>query len=69
MYTSFYCTFTPILCYVHFICCTACRLFKAGKIKDLYADQDWTQRLLQMRRDFPDAPVILIKGGVLPVAL
>merc|ERR1712080_678338 len=45
------------------------RLFKAGKIKDLYADLDWTSRLLQMRRDFPDAPVVLIKGGILPPAL
>lgn len=45
------------------------RLFKAGKIKDLYADLDWTSRLLRMRQDFPDAPVVLIKGGILPPAL
>ena len=47
----------------------AIRLHRAGKIKDLYQDLDWTSRLLRMRQDFPDAPVILIKGGVLPVSL
>ena len=47
----------------------AIRLHSAGKIKDLYEGLDWTSRLLRMRRDFPDAPVILIKGGVLPVSL
>lgn len=45
------------------------RLYRNGKIKDLYSDLDWTSRLLRMRQDFPDAPVILIKGGVLPRAL
>ena len=45
------------------------RLFKAGKIKELYMGLDWTSRLLRMRHDFPDAPLILNKGGVLPVAL
>ena len=43
----------------------AARLHKAGKIRDLYAGHDWTSRLLRMRADFPDAPVVLIKGGVL----
>lgn len=47
----------------------AIRLHRAGKIKDLYKGLDWTSRLLRMRQDFPDAPVILIKGGVLPVSL
>ena len=47
----------------------AIRLHRAGKIKDLYDGLDWTSRLLRMRQDFPDAPVILIKGGVLPVSL
>lgn len=47
----------------------AIRLHRAGKIKDLYEGFDWTSRLLRMRQDFPDAPVILIKGGVLPVSL
>lgn len=47
----------------------AIRLHRAGKIKDLYKGLDWTSRLLRMRKDFPDAPVILIKGGVLPVSL
>jgi hypothetical protein len=47
----------------------AIRLHRAGKIKDLYEGLDWTSRLLRMRQDFPDAPVILIKGGVLPVSL
>eukprot|EP00039_Didymoeca_costata_P011234 m.157106 g.157106 ORF g.157106 m.157106 type:complete len:421 (+) comp15108_c0_seq3:2-1264(+) len=45
------------------------RLYNNGKIKDLYEGLDWTSRLLRMRQDFPDAPVILIKGGVLPPAL
>lgn len=45
------------------------RLHRAGKIKSLYAELDWTQRLSAMRKDFPDAPVVLIKGGVLPAAL
>ena len=45
------------------------RLFDAGKIKELYTGLDWTSRLLRMRADFPDAPLILIKGGVLPTAL
>ena len=45
------------------------RLFKAGKIKELYTGLDWTSRLLCMRHDFPDAPLILIKDGVLPDAL
>ena len=45
------------------------RLYKAGKIKSLYAEHDWTSRLLCMRQDFPDAPVVLIKGGILPRAL
>eukprot|EP01051_Picozoa_sp_SAG22_P000907 SAG22_NODE_30_length_28348_cov_12.488584_4_plen_452_part_00 len=45
------------------------RLYNNGKIKDLYAELDWTSRLLRMRQDFPDAPVILIKGGVLPAGL
>lgn len=47
----------------------ATRLHKAGKIKELYADLDWTSRLLKMRADFPDAPVVLIKGGLLPAGL
>ena len=47
----------------------AIRLHRAGKIKDLYEGLDWTSRLLRMRQDFPDAPVILIKGGVLPESL
>jgi len=45
------------------------RLYRDGKIKDLYSDLDWTSRLLRMRQDFPDAPVTLVKGGVLPFAL
>ena len=45
------------------------RLFKAGKIKMLYDDLGWTQRLLRMREDFEDAPIVLIKGGVLPVSM
>jgi len=45
------------------------RLYKAGKIKDLYDDLDWTQRLLKMRADFSDAPIVLIKGGILPVSM
>jgi phytanoyl-CoA hydroxylase len=35
----------------------------------MYAGLDWTSRLLRMRQEFPDAPVILIKGGVLPPSL
>jgi len=45
------------------------RLLSAGKIHGLYGDLDWTSRLLRMRDDFPDAPVVLIKGGILPQAL
>jgi len=45
------------------------RLHRAGKIKELYEDLDWTSRLLRMRQDFADAPVVLIKGGLLPPAL
>jgi len=45
------------------------RCYKAGKVKDTYADLDWTSRLLRLRQDFADAPVVLIKGGVLPVSL
>eukprot|EP00041_Stephanoeca_diplocostata_P030764 m.939059 g.939059 ORF g.939059 m.939059 type:complete len:443 (+) comp23823_c1_seq9:90-1418(+) len=47
----------------------AVRLYRAGKLKSTYEDLDWTSRLLRMRKDFPDAPVILIKGGILPAAL
>ena len=45
------------------------RRFANGKIKALYEELDWTSRLLRMRQDFPDAPVILIKGGILPESL
>jgi hypothetical protein len=45
------------------------RLHKAGKIKALYADLDWTSRLRRMTEDFADAPVVFIKGGVLPPSL
>lgn len=46
----------------------ATRLHNAGKINSLYKDHDWTSRLLRMREEFSDAPVVLIKGGVLPKA-
>lgn len=44
-------------------------LFAAGKIKSLYEDQDWTARLNLVRKEHPDAPVLLTKRGVLPSSL
>ena len=44
-------------------------LFADGKIKSTYPDLDWTQRLLAMNKDFPDATIILHKSGKLPEAM
>eukprot|EP01079_Euglenida_sp_SAG-EU17-18_P002888 gene2888-3475_t len=41
----------------------------SGVLEDTHAGLDWTTRLLRIREEFPDAPVVLIKGGVLPPAL
>ena len=46
----------------------ASRLFSAGKIKEKYDELDWTARLMRLRQDFADAPVVFIKGGILPHA-
>lgn len=47
----------------------ASRLFASGLVKDRYSGQDWTQRLLSLRQDCSDAPIMLIKEGVLPRGL
>eukprot|EP00911_Craspedida_sp_UC1_P002030 UC1_evm3s1566 len=45
------------------------RLHAAGLVRDTYAGADWTQRLLQLWNDYEHAPLVLIKEGVLPLAL
>ncbi len=44
----------------------AARLHRAGVVNSTYADAGWTERLLLLTHDFPDAPLVLTKGGVLP---
>ena len=44
-------------------------LFADGKIQSTYSNLDWTQRLLAMNKDFPDATVILHKSGFLPESM
>ena len=46
----------------HEIDALATRLYKRGKIGGLYAELDWTSRLLRITKDFKDAPMVLIKG-------
>ena len=41
-------------------------LFDAGHVKSTYSNSSWTERLLRLTEDYPDAPLVLIKGGVLP---
>ena len=41
-------------------------LYKAGLVNSLYENSSWTARLLRLTEDYPDAPLVLIKGGVLP---
>ena len=41
------------------------RLYAAGKIKSTYEHLGWTHRLISLTRDFPDTPVLFIKGGIL----
>lgn len=42
------------------------KLKAAGKVSSLYADSTWTKRLLQLTEEYPDAPMVLIKQGILP---
>eukprot|EP00941_MAST-03F_sp_MAST-3F-sp1_P002569 g2569.t1 len=42
------------------------KLYALGKVKSLYEEFGWTERLLRLTEDFEDAPVLLIKGGILP---
>ena len=44
-------------------------LFDAGKIKSEYSDHDWKSRLIKMKADYPEAPLVFIKKGILPQAL
>lgn len=44
------------------------KLHKAGKIKDLYKDYGFFERLIKIEEDFPGANIILHKYGVLPPA-
>lgn len=44
------------------------KLYKAGKIKDLYKDYGFFERLIKIEADFPGANVILHKYGKLPPA-
>lgn len=44
------------------------KLFKAGKIKDLYNDYGFFERLIMIEKDFPGANIILHKYGKLPPA-
>ena len=41
-------------------------LYQAGHVKSTYAESSWTERLLRLTEDYPDAPLVLIKGGILP---
>lgn len=44
------------------------KLFKAGKIKDLYTSYGFFERLIKIEEDFPGANVLLHKYGKLPQA-
>ncbi|WAR18383.1 hypothetical protein MAR_000221 [Mya arenaria] len=44
------------------------KLYKAGKIKDLYKDLGFFERLIKIEADFPGANIILHKYGKLPAA-
>ncbi|KAI6655003.1 hypothetical protein LOD99_2292 [Oopsacas minuta] len=43
-------------------------LFKAGKIKDKCKDSGFYHRLIRLEKQFPDAPVLLLKTEVFPPA-
>ena len=43
-------------------------LFRSNKIQSSYKQSNWTQRLLQITSDYPDAPVMFMKRGILPPA-
>jgi len=45
------------------------RFNEAGKIDSLFDDVSWTHRMLRIRKDFPDAPVLFAKEGKLPQGL
>ena len=44
------------------------KLYTAGKIKELYSDHGFFERLIRIENDFPGANIILHKYGVLPPA-
>ncbi|XP_041352957.1 1-deoxypentalenic acid 11-beta-hydroxylase-like [Gigantopelta aegis] len=44
------------------------KLFNAGKIKNLYMDQGFFQRLIKIEEDFPGANILLHKSGEFPPA-
>ena len=41
-------------------------LYATGRVRSTYANESWTKRLLKLTKDYPDAPMVLIKGGILP---
>jgi len=43
-------------------------LYKSGKITSTFQHSNWTQRLLEMTSECPDAPIMLMKRGILPPA-
>jgi Phytanoyl-CoA dioxygenase (PhyH) len=44
------------------------KLYKAQRISSLYSELDWTERLLKITQEDPEAPIFLMKSGVLPPA-
>ena len=42
-------------------------LHASGHVHSTYANESWTKRLLRLTQDYPDAPLVLIKGGILPI--
>lgn len=43
-------------------------LYRSNKTKSEYKESDWTQRLLQITSEYPDAPIMFMKRGILPPA-
>lgn len=42
------------------------KLHASGEVESKYEGASWTERLMRLTADYPDAPIVLAKAGVLP---